>query len=497
MARHRTVKRPARIVLLTTLLGTLAVLGLLSSELVVAPAGSSSNGLRVGSERLGGASIAFGTTVTAVHRGATAVTWVLDGKYLGRDTRAPFQLRLDTSAGAHQLKARATVRSGSRVTHRADFRTSGPAKSPTSGIGAPTSSAATSGPTDNSVPATTTPTVATSTATATATAAPSSSEAAVTPTTQAPPPSSGVAPAAGTGPVATRVVRNAAQLTTAVESAEPGDVIELADGTYAGQLTLTASGTANRPIVLRGSSRAVIDGGDPASGYAVHLDGADHWQLQGFTVRGGQKGVVLDDSDHNVLSGLDVGRTGMEAVHFRTSSSDNRLADSAVHDTGLVEAGFGEGIYIGSATSNWGKYGERGGPDRSDRNVVSGNHVYAVTAENIDVKEGTTAGVISGNTLDGAGMTGDHYADSWIDLKGNDYEVVSNVGEHAVLDGIQTHVQLDGWGRDNVFSRNVLEVDGDGYGINIHRGDSSSGNVVTCDNVVTAAGGGLSNVDCR
>ena len=125
------------------------------------------------------------------------------------------------------------------------------------------------------------------------------------------------------------------------------------------------------------------------------------------------------------------------------------------------------------------------------------NRIYAVTAENIDVKEGTTGGVIAGNDLDGAGLTGDHYADSWIDLKGNDYLVADNTGVDSLLDGFQTHVQLDGWGERNVFRGNRLTVRAAGVGINVYRADGGTGNVVACDNVVVDAGAGLANVPCQ
>jgi hypothetical protein len=297
--------------------------------------------------------------------------------------------------------------------------------------------------------------------------------------------------------VDTRRVSGAAGLQTALTSARPGQVIELADGVYGGRFVASASGTAAAPIVLRGGRGAVLDGGTASTGVTLQLKGANHWRLEGFTVRGGQKGVVLDNSNHDVLSKLDVGQTGMEAVHFRSSSSDNRLEGSSVHHTGLVNAGFGEGVYVGSAKSNWGKYGNSGGMDRSDRNVIAGNRIYAVTAENIDIKEGTTGGEISGNVLEGNGMTGAHHADSWIDLKGNGWLVAGNTGTKAVLDGIQTHVQLPGWGRDNVLRGNRLTVDATGYGINIQGADSSSRNAIGCDNTVTGAARGMANLPCR
>ena len=56
---------------------------------------------------------------------------------------------------------------------------------------------------------------------------------------------------------------DAASLTKALSSAAAGDVITLANGTYAGPFRIDASGTADAPIVLRGASQAgvVLDGG--------------------------------------------------------------------------------------------------------------------------------------------------------------------------------------------------------------------------------------------
>jgi len=57
-------------------------------------------------------------------------------------------------------------------------------------------------------------------------------------------------------------VTDTASLQTALAAAQPGDVITLADGTYAGSFSLAKSGTATDPIVIRGASRdaVILDG---------------------------------------------------------------------------------------------------------------------------------------------------------------------------------------------------------------------------------------------
>ena len=192
-----------------------------------------------------------------------------------------------------------------------------------------------------------------------------------------------------------------------------------------------------------------------------------------------------------VLVGLVVSDIGHEAVHFRAFSTDNVVQFSDIHDTGLDNEKFGEGVYLGTAVSNWPKY-SNGEPDTSDRNRVLYNRIWNTTAESVDVKEGTAGGVVAGNVFDGSGLVG---ADSWVDVKGNGYLIVGNEGITSPQDGFQTHVIDDmEWGRHNIFAANVATVDGPGVGFYIHQPDESA-NLVLCDNVVEGAAGGVTNLE--
>lgn len=284
-------------------------------------------------------------------------------------------------------------------------------------------------------------------------------------------------------------VTTGVELAAALAAARPGTLIRLADGVYEGKLEGTASGTADRPVVLCGGQGAVLSGRP----YGFHL-AADHWVLAGFSVAGALKGVVLDGASHCELVGLTVHDVDEEGVHFRAFSRQNTLRDSTVYATGRVTPGFGEGVYLGSAKSNWGEY-SGGEPDASDGNQVVNNTLGPdVTAEAIDVKEGTTGGALRGNVFVGRGMSGENFADSWVDLKGNGYVVTGNVGTDTLRDGFQVHVVVEGWGNDNVFRGNEAAVNGPGYGFALD--EDATGNVVGCDNQVTGAAAGLANVAC-
>ncbi|WP_164477878.1 right-handed parallel beta-helix repeat-containing protein [Nocardioides pantholopis] len=307
-------------------------------------------------------------------------------------------------------------------------------------------------------------------------------------------------------------VRTSAGLTAALARARPGDVIELADGTYtsegtraplalggqhySGTFVASASGTARRPIVLTGSRRAVIDGDPGGDGtgtrYGLYLAGAAHWEIRGITVRNVAKGIVLDRSRRNLLRGLAVHTTGEEGIHLRASSRHNTVRGSVVRRTGLVDADSGEGIYVGSARSNWHRY-SGGRRDASDHNRILGNRIRRTAAESIDVKEGTRLGLLRGNVLDGAGMRG-AWADSWVDVKGNRWRVERNRGTRAAANGFEVHVAARGWGRHNVFSRNIAVVRAAGHGFWVQHG--ARGTRIRCDNVVRRARAGFANVRC-
>ncbi len=291
----------------------------------------------------------------------------------------------------------------------------------------------------------------------------------------------------------TVAVGTARELQRALDKAVKGQRIRLADGVYQGEFVVRRSGTASQRIALCGSRKAVLRGDTVKEGYVLHLDGADHWTISGFSVTNGEKGVMADRATHNVVQDLAVHHIGHEGIHLRTFSTDNLVRDNLVHHTGLRKAKYGEGVYVGSAHSNW---CEHSGckPDRSDRNRILGNQIGPnVTAEGVDLKEGTSSGLVSGNTFLGRHLTG---ADSWVDIKGNAWKVQANRGSLSPEDGFQVHVEAPGWGRANHIAGNTGDLGPGGeYGVRVD--NDASGTVVGCDNRIGGAGKGLSNIPCR
>ncbi|GAA3853591.1 cellulose binding domain-containing protein [Saccharothrix violaceirubra] len=324
--------------------------------------------------------------------------------------------------------------------------------------------------------------------------------------------------AVATAPALSTVdVRTADGLRAALAGAEPGTAIRLAPGVYRGPFAITRPGRAEAPITLSGPPTAVLVGAveaaqgdcpspDRDAGYGVWVYEAPWWNLSGFTVRDAKKGVVVDRSPHTVLDGLSVHHIAEEGVHFRGSSADGVLRSSTITDTGLGQPGYGEGVYVGSAASNWGCHGTVDGVDRSDRVRVLGNRVGPrVAAEAVDVKEGTSGGVIRGNVFDGTGISGQNSADSWVDVKGYDYLVEENTGSFAspgtFANGYETHnpVTVPAFpnGCGIVWRGNRSDLGGVGrYAIKITSVSKCAerANVVHASNTVERAVTGLTNV---
>ncbi len=319
-----------------------------------------------------------------------------------------------------------------------------------------------------------------------------------TTTTAAAPPR--VSPPAGLPPLRcphpTVVVHDGGQLQASLSAAAPGAVIRMAPGVYRGGFDATGSGTHRRPIWLCGGPRAIIDvlGAGPttssaAGTYGLHLDGARWWRLVGFAVRNAAKGVVLDGSDHDVLYRITVYDIGDEAIHLRRFSSWDVVEGCVVRDTGLLDPTYGEGVYVGTAHSNWASDTD-GRADASDRDSVRWCDIARTTAESVDIKEGTADGVVADNRFDGTGMAASA-ATSWVNVKGSDYLIEDNAGAVSPEDGFSAHQVAAGTGTGNEFVDNRVMGAVPGYGVFVDAPET----VVACS-TGGAGAKGLSNQPC-
>jgi hypothetical protein len=276
-------------------------------------------------------------------------------------------------------------------------------------------------------------------------------------------------------------VKTASELKSALTNAQPGDQIRLADGVYSGAFSISKSGTSAAPITLCGSRSAVLDAGG-ANSNVLSVSGANYWIIEGIQVRNGLRGIYLTGSNHNLVRSVEIHSVRQAAFHFRSNSKHNTLLSSIIYETGLEKDTWGEGVYFGTAITQW----VDGIPDRSDSNKVINNTIGPnVRAEAIDVKEGVTGGWIQGNTIYGAGSA----EDDIMDLRGNGLVISGNTISVSPGHGIRIQATTSGtgWAANNLVSENVIDLHTDKVGV-VVGSTGGTGNVIKCNNKVTNAG---------
>lgn len=256
------------------------------------------------------------------------------------------------------------------------------------------------------------------------------------------------------------------ELFIAVRTAQPGDVIAVAPGTYdyttyqgAQKIDTSAEGTAEAPITLTAADPThppVLTGTSQENGYVLQITG-DYWIVDGICLTNSQKGLVLDNSNHTIVRGCEIRNTGSEAVALRDGSSYCLIQGCYIHDSGLVTPGYGEGVYIGSS------YTVTGFDYKCDYNTVDSCTFRNIAAEHVDVKEYTTGTEIKNCFFYGDGMSGANFAGSFVDIAGNDCYVHDNTGYRNqnpnIVAAFEIHDQADGWGYHSRFEDNTLYMD--------------------------------------
>jgi hypothetical protein len=105
------------------------------------------------------------------------------------------------------------------------------------------------------------------------------------------------------GPASPHVVpvQSARQLSDALAAAKPGDVIELAEGTYRGPFHLARSGMPADPIVVRGTDRdrTIVEAPD----YGLAITGS-HVIVEDLTIRRTTWGMRITDAGDVVVRGI-------------------------------------------------------------------------------------------------------------------------------------------------------------------------------------------------
>lgn len=334
-------------------------------------------------------------------------------------------------------------------------------------------------------------------------------------------------------------VSTANELQTALNNAQPGHIITLKPNTTFSvsgctncitsnnggfKVPIGVNGTENNPIKLIGDKTSIIKSEYIASDnsgvgkYGLHLQGNNYWVIDGFTVTKASKCVMLDSSFHNVINNLRITYSGAEALHLRKFSSYNTVSNCYIDSTGMrsvdAASGYAEGLYVGTANSNWITFSNNQ-VDTCNYNILTGN-VFGdnIKSENIDIKEGTKGGEISYNTFNGKGCNGNNSADKYVDIKGDYYVIKCNTGSKnstSIVNGFEVNINKittknglvvnKNFGDYNTFSNNTLDLAGStgsgtkaGFAIFVNSYSGVIHNTVCSSNVGTNVPSGMTNL---
>jgi len=142
-------------------------------------------------------------------------------------------------------------------------------------------------------------------------------------------------------------VSNASQFTSALANAQPGDTILLSGTIVGGRFTTTRSGEPSNYITIRGDGTARVSG----SPYALEIL-HDYYKLENFILENSGKGLVIDNAEHGVVDHVHAMDIQQEAFKLRNHSRYWEFTFCSARRTGL-SGDFGEGFYVGQASSNW------------------------------------------------------------------------------------------------------------------------------------------------
>ena len=219
-------------------------------------------------------------------------------------------------------------------------------------------------------------------------------------------------------------------------------------------------------------------------GYSMRVVSSSYIRVAGFNLPNALKGIDIQNTTNSEFMFLNTNSTMQEGIRLRYNSTNNTVEYNNISFTGRLWAGWGEGIYVGTSKKNSIEYNLP--EDRSDFNAFRYNRFgEGVLAENIDVKEFTSAGKIVDNRFNGSGIQNINGAMSWVSLKGNNWTVYNNTGTGLlkVGAGFRVLVQWAGQGVGNRLLENeCYNLDEQSYCVYIH--PEANENLVACTNSV-------------
>lgn len=179
------------------------------------------------------------------------------------------------------------------------------------------------------------------------------------------------------------LVSPANDLNEILNNSKGGDTVLFMPGTYE---SISISGkkySEDKPLVIRSCElKVLISGNTVSKGCSMELINCSYIVIEGLTFINSMWGIYVKSSDHIIIRNNEVYGTGQEGVHIGRSSKYVDIIGNKIHNTGLFNSKWAEGVYVGS-----GSYSASNFPDNCEHIWIEGNHIYETgNAEGINIK---------------------------------------------------------------------------------------------------------------
>ncbi|MDO8951695.1 MAG: right-handed parallel beta-helix repeat-containing protein [Draconibacterium sp.] len=180
------------------------------------------------------------------------------------------------------------------------------------------------------------------------------------------------------------VVNPGEDLNTIINNAKGGDTILVKPGTYS-QVSLSDKNfSEQKPLIVRadGSETVLVKGDTISGGSALEISNCSYIIFEGITFTNVMWGIYVKSSEHILIRNNEIYNTGQEGCHIGRSSKYVDIIGNKIHNTGLFNSKWAEGVYVGS-----GSYGRSNFPDNCEYIWIEGNDIYKTgNAEAVNVK---------------------------------------------------------------------------------------------------------------
>lgn len=211
-----------------------------------------------------------------------------------------------------------------------------------------------------------------------------------------------------------------------INTASDGGVFIFNPGVYHGAISLVdRNHSSSNPLIIRsakGPNTVSIVKGD-YKGTPLSIKNSSYIVVDGITFNGGLRGTYPSASDHLIFMNCEFTNTGQEGIHLVNSTKYVDILNCKIHNTGLVKASYGEGIYMGS-----GGYSTVAFPDNVEHVWIEGNEIHDCgNGEAVNIKAECFHITVQGNTIYNiAPGTSIQYNQAAITIEGGSFSITNN-----------------------------------------------------------------------